>query len=341
MPKDSKPGVPYASITADNKAFVADHLDLIVLLVIARLKLFVTTPIETISSLSPEELIQQGFVDPVRVFIKGEPHPTKKVAQQRWRLIFAVSIVDQVLERLLTGTQNKREIRSWFTNPSAPGLGLSDDAQLKHLYDRIIGLINGKTCAEADVTGWDWSVQEDELMEEAEQRILLGHMSPLAAKCTRVRFMCVSRSVYAMPDGTLLVLRGNGVQLSGTYCTSSSNSRIRVVCAYRVGADWAVAMGDDCVEDEVENAVEKYAELGHPLKMYESRTDSFEFCSTIFSSEGAWPVDGTKTLFRLIEQKQITPELLHQFTMEMRNHPRLEEFLECVARVKAGGQDKQ
>lgn len=338
MPRDSKPGVPYASVTQDNDSFISDCLELIVDLVLKRLNLFQRTPKDEFDQLSPEQLVQQGFADPVRVFVKGEPHSKRKVESGRWRLIFAVSLVDQLLERLLTSSQNKKEIQTWMFHPSAPGLGLSDDNQLTSLYDRVMQLRGTDPLAEADVTGWDWSVKEHELVEEAEQRILLGHMSPLAAKLIRMRFLCVSRSVYAMPDGVLLTLVGNGVQLSGTYCTSSSNSRIRVVCALRAGARWAIAMGDDCLEDWVDRAPERYAAQGHPLKMYEKRTDTFEFCSTIFSSEGAWPVDGTKCLFRLIEQKQITPEFVHQFKREMRNHPRFDEFLECVARVRAGGQ---
>jgi hypothetical protein len=311
-------------------------LETIIQLVLARLELLSTQSTEGLSSV---DLVQQGFCDPVRVFVKGEPHPIRKEVTNRWRLIFAISIVDQIIERLLCTTQNKEEIKTWMDHPSAPGLGLSDDTQLDELYERVIETANGKPFAEADVSGWDWSVQEWELLHEAELRIKLGNFPLLSATCLRSRFYCVTRTVYAMPDGSLLELLSPGVQLSGCFNTSSTNSRLRVLAAYLVGAAWAIAMGDDCVEDFVADALERYAALGHPLKMYVLKTIEFEFCSNIFSKEGAWPVDGTKTLFRLLEQKNITPELLFQFRMEMRNHPRKAEFLASVERVKRAGKE--
>jgi hypothetical protein len=330
MPTKSKPGVPYTNLGSTNADILPENRVMIQDLVLKRLQLLATSDIE---QLSATELVQQGFVDPVRTFVKDEPHSTRKIKQERHRLIFAVSAVDQIIERLLCSTQNKTEIANWMDCPSAPGLGLSDDQQLELLYDRIILLAKGEL-AEADVTGWDWSVQEWELLHEAKMRSQLGSHNDIVKKILHNRYLCVSRSVYAMPSGRLLVLKVPGVQLSGTYNTSSSNSRLRVLIAYLVGAKFAIAMGDDSCEQFVEDATEKYAVLGHPLKMYERRTDQFEFCSQLFTDHGAWPVDGTKTLFKLLEQKQITPELMQQFRNDMRNSPRLEEFLSSVSRVR-------
>lgn len=316
-------------------------MPLIIREVLARLNTYTEFSVEEVDSMTPQELVEHGLTDPVRVFVKNELHSTRKRDQERWRLIFAVSFVDQIIERLLCNDQNKREISTWKDHPSAPGLGLSDDDQLSCLYKDMMTLFDGGEGAEADVTGWDWSVQHWELLEEAEFRITLGHMSKTAAHAMRLRYRCVSASVYALPDGNLATLLTKGVQLSGCFNTSSTNSRLRVFVAYLVGAEWAKAMGDDCVEDPVDDAVSKYAALGHPLKMYERRTDQFEFCSTIFSAEGAWPVDGTKTLGNLLEQKSITDEFVYQFSCEMRNHPRKQEFLESVERVRRAGKDAE
>lgn len=340
IPKDSKPGVPYSVLGADNKDIVLEHPEFIADLVIDRLKILSTTDC---SLLTPVELVQIGACDPVRVFVKGEPHSQNKVNQERWRLIFAVSIVDQLIERLLCSTQNKAEIKNWLKCPSAPGINLTSDETLAELYELVKTLKGTGDLAEADVTGWDWSVKEWELILEADMRARLGNFPEATARLLRNRQYCVSRSVYAMPDGRLLVLHGNGVQLSGCYNTSSTNSRLRVLIAFLIGAQWAYAMGDDCLEDPVEGAMEKYLALGHALKMYGVRSDGeFEFCSSLHTPLGAWPIDGTKTLYRLIEQKQITPGLIAQFQLEMRNSPRLEEFLACVRRVSmAGGQSPQ
>jgi len=331
IPKDSKPGVPYSVLGSCNKDILPANSELLCDLVVERLNLLAT---HDCSEYTAEQIVQLGLADPVRVFVKNEPHSTRKVNQQRWRMIFAVSVVDQLIERLICSEQNKREIATWQDHPSAPGIGLSDDAQLEQFFQRVLRKLADGAGAEADVTGWDWSVKEWELLHEAEMRIKLGNFGPQLSKIIRNRFYAVSRSVYAMPSGELIVLKIPGVQLSGCYNTSSTNSRLRVLVAYLVGANWAFAMGDDCVEEYVPNARELYALMGHSLKMYERRVDRFEFCSQLFTSDGVWPVDGTKTLYRLLEQKQITPELVAQFRMEMRNSPRLHEFLTSVSRVR-------
>lgn len=316
-----------------NKDIVPENEEMLIELVIDRLKRLGSMDI---SSLTPQELVALNLTDPVRVFVKDEPHSLRKRQQKRWRLIFCVSLVDQLVERLLCGAQNSAEIRSWQTLPSAPGMGLTLDEDLRHIHARMMDLSGGRPMAEADITGFDWSVKEWELLLDAEVRVRLGNMTGFIANALRNRVLCVSRSVYAMPDGELLVSTP-GVQLSGSYNTSSTNSRIRVMLAYLAGASWAVAMGDDCVEEFVPEAPERYAALGHKLKMYTRREDSFSFCSTWFTPGGAWPEDGTKTLYRLLEQKRITPELLAQFKREMRHSPRYNEFLSSVRRVMSSG----
>jgi hypothetical protein len=105
------------------------------------------------------------------------------------------------------------------------------------------------------------------------------------------------------------------------------------VIALLAGADWAITMGDDCVEQWVDGAEEIYASFGHPLKNYKRCGSTFEFCSTVFSNTVCFPTDGTKTLYRLIEQKTITAELLAQFFQEMRNCPKLDEMFDVVKMV--------
>jgi hypothetical protein len=331
LPKDSKPGAPYTVLGNDNKDILVDHRDFILDAASQRLELLSTLDCST---MSPEDLVVCGCVDPVRLFIKGEPHSNRKVSQSRWRLIMAVSAVDQLVERILSDAQNKTEIANWKTIPSAPGVGLSDDKALRELYERIKS--QPGELAEADVTGWDWSVKQWELLLEGEMRADLCDATPWLRRIFLNREYCVANAVYLLPDGTLVDKTVPGVQCSGRYNTSSGNSRLRVLIALLCGADWAFAMGDDCLENYQPDALEKYEALGHPLKMYNKRDKEFEFCSLLFTPTVIHPVDGTKTLFNLIEQKEITPELLSQFQMEMRNHPRRHEFNDCVGRVKGG-----
>jgi hypothetical protein len=328
--RSSKPGIPYHTDYLDNGVFVDQGLKTLTKLVIDRLKLMCEKPVE---ALSASELLAQGFCDPVRTFVKGEPHSKKKVEQGRWRLIFAVSLVDQVIERLMCSRQNNAEIDDWIKCPSAPGLSLQTDDNLRTIREHVVRLAQGKALAEADVTGWDWSVKEWELVLEGEMRIRLGGMQGFAAQVMRARALCASRSVYCMPDGKLLCHLDGGVQISGSYNTSSTNSRLRVAVAFLSGASWAFAMGDDCLEEFVEDAPQKYAALGHPLKMYEKRDPGapFEFCSTLFTDGVCAPVDYTKTFYKLLTQKSITLDLWEQFSEHTRHVPQLGSLARIIA----------
>jgi hypothetical protein len=118
----------------------------------------------------------------------------------------------------------------------------------------------------SDVSGWDWSVSADELRFDALRRVAAAGVEtnhPFA-KALLNRAVCLSRSVIAFSDGTLLAQRYDGVQKSGSYNTSSGNSWIRVAAACFSGAERVCAMGDDCVDDGTDTV--KMALLGHPIK---------------------------------------------------------------------------
>lgn len=325
---DASPGFPYAALAKDNAELMDNCREFVVSAVLNRLHLLATTDT---TGMTPRQLIEQGLMDPVRFFIKNEPHSLSKQKSLRYRLISSVSIVDQLVERLLCNTQNKAEIAEWSTCPSAPGLGLSEDKDLETIWHIAEDHISNM--AEADVTGFDWSVQDWELKADALMRLKLmgAKSSSPVAKIMMARVYCLSNSVYCLSDGTMLSQDEPGIQLSGSFNTSSTNSRIRVLIALLVGADWAYAMGDDCIEDYIENAKEKYATLGHPLKFYEKCKDSFEFCSSRFKDGKAHPVDGTKTLFRLLTKKRLDENLILQFEMDMRHSPKINDFRKVIA----------
>jgi len=331
--EDAGPGVPLCQLNTKNDELIANHAELVIEAVIARLNLLSKLDCGT---MTPKELLESGAVDPVRIFIKNEPHSMSKVQSERWRIISSVSLIDQLIERLLFAKQNKTEIKNWRQCPSAPGLGLSLDKDLADVWNIVNehahGTLKGNA-AEADVTGFDWSVQEWELLDDAEMRCRLMSADAFTRKIIMNRVHCLCRTVYCTSTGRLIAQTTYGVQLSGSYNTSSTNSRIRVYIAMHIGALWAFAMGDDCVEDPVDDAPAKYAQLGHALKFYQVCDETFEFCSNVFSATTAYPVDGTKTLYRAMEQRNWDPIFAEQFRREMQRHPRLQEFMSVLAEV--------
>lgn len=266
---------------------------------------------DDIFKMSPEDLVRENLFDPVQLFIKNEPHKNAKIVTGKLRLISGVSLVDQIITRALCGSQNRSEINEWQTCASKPGLGLDDDS-LKVLSASIKQMLDFNPIAETDISGWDWSVQEWELMLDAERRRRLAgaEKDSVFAHLLRVHAYSVGHSVYCTPRGVLLATRWAGGQLSGDYNTSSSNSAMRILagCVARIQsgaykprnlvcvADCKIntydpgqscectqseldedmfgfmAMGDDCLESAFSGMKEAYEKLGHTVKMCNVRT---------------------------------------------------------------------
>nr|WOP79043.1 P1-P2 fusion protein [cacao polerovirus] len=268
----------------------------------ARLQKLAEADFET---LLPEDLIKKGLCDPIRVFVKGEPHKQAKLDEGRYRLIMSVSLVDQLVARVLFQNQNKRELALWRAIPSKPGFGLSTDGQVRdftyHL-EEVVGrkdcVVNWQDCiVPTDCSGFDWSVADWMLEDEMEVRNQLTYDNNQLTRRLRESWLkCLSNSVLALSDGTLLAQTAPGVQKSGSYNTSSSNSRIRVMAAYHAGASWAMAMGDDALESpDVDLNV--YKQIGFKVEV----SRDLEFCSHLFVTRDlAIPVNENKMLYKLV-----------------------------------------
>ncbi|AZP56278.1 RNA-dependent RNA polymerase [Faba bean polerovirus 1] len=257
--------------------------------------------------LTAEELVQLGLCDPIRLFVKGEPHKQSKLDEGRYRLIMSVSLVDQLVARVLFQEQNKLEINLWRAIPSKPGMGLSTDAQVADFLDSLAQHVQvpvedlvynwEKHVVPTDCSGFDWSVTDWLLEDEMEVRNRLTQGNNALTRRLRGCWLkCISNSVLALSNGILYAQRVPGVQKSGSYNTSSSNSRIRFMCSKYAGASWAIAMGDDALES-VDTDLDVYKEIGLKVEV----SGQLEFCSHIFEKPDlAVPVNVGKMLYKLI-----------------------------------------
>nr|AEI55852.1 P1-P2 fusion protein [Brassica yellows virus] len=304
---DAGIGVPYIAYgKPTHRGWVEDpkHLPVLAQLTFIRLQKMLEVNFE---DMGPEELIQNGLCDPIRLFVKGEPHKQAKLDEGRYRLIMSVSLVDQLVARVLFQNQNKREIALWRAIPSKPGFGLSTDEQV---LDFVKGLARqvGTTTSEVvtnwkdyltptDCSGFDWSVADWMLQDDMIVRNRLTiDLNPVTERLRSCWLRCISNSVLCLSDGTLLAQTHPGVQKSGSYNTSSSNSRIRVMAAFHTGAAWAMAMGDDALESNPADLA-AYKRLGFKVEV----SGQLEFCSHIFRAPDlALPVNEDKMIYKLI-----------------------------------------
>lgn len=323
---DSSPGYPYLLTATTNAKLLESHATEIVDLVVKRIRHLQTSSPRCVMDMTPEQLMAGKYCDPVRVFVKQEPHTVEKIRQGRFRLISSLSIVDSLVERYFSFDLNKREIAHWTEVPSKPGIHFMDGRDITSDVERL------RDPVEADVSGWDWSVSEQELNHEAYMRCKLctWENGTLMNNLVRARFTCLARSVFVTSDGDLYAQTVYGAMKSGCYNTSSSNSRIRVLVDRALGSK-CIAMGDDSVGEYIEDAVNKYESLGHTVKMYNRISSrSFEFCSHQYSDGRCYLKAWQRALFRLLNNKP-SIELLNQFKFELEGSPYLDLALRVIA----------
>ncbi|WCH76245.1 P1-P2 fusion protein [Ageratum virus 2] len=306
MKADAGCGVPFAGYnnqtTHGDWCFDDESYHNLESLVFARLH-----RLRTINFSDPVQAVRDGLCDPVRLFVKPEPHKREKIANKRYRLIASISIADQLVARMLFRLQNERELELHMQIPSKPGLGFSKDEQVLSFVEQVASLAS--TTPEqlvaswpsyiipTDCSGFDWSVQawmlEDEL--EVRNRLTLN-LSPELRRMRAGWLRCLSQSVFCLSSGVLLAQTEPGIQKSGSFNTSSTNSRVRFMASLYAGAPWCVTMGDDALEG-----------VGSDLSVYEGlglkceRADEFDFCSHIFQApHKVIPKNISKMIFNLL-----------------------------------------
>lgn len=330
---DASPGVPYSVTFKTNGQMIEMLGDHLITLVIDR--------VQAIHEWNGKfqnrkDLVEMNLLDPVRLFVKNEPHSLEKYQMGRFRLIMSVSLIDKLVEMLFHLHTNKQQILNWDKIPSKPGMGFATE-MCESIYSSCANYGLNKLAA-ADISGWDWSVKEWLLQAEASYRIRLQSQStPFYEDFLRKKAILDSHSIYQFSDGKLVQCIYPGLQNSGKFNTSSGNSIMRIIVAFLVGSEWGIAMGDDCIESFVEGAQNKYLELGFRCKMYSKIDTNFEFCSHVFTSNGAYAINIDKSLMRLLQNDTaslIDKKLLTmQFEDDIRNAPGGESAFECLRRV--------
>jgi hypothetical protein len=287
----------------------------------------------------PWLLVKHGLIDPVKLFVKSEPHKIAKLIEGRCRLIFSMGLVDNLIARLLFSPQNVAEINNWKDIPLKPGMGLNDEG-LQALFDIVRANIRGGIL-ETDIKGWDWSFQELDFQEDLERRLFLNNgKGTLWEKIARSHYHCVARKVMCLSDGVMIKQLKPGVMPSGWYNTSSTNSAARALNHYHAAlkenvVPWCITMGDDSVERCVPHLEDHYLELGKTCGLInEVDFRKFEFCSTLFVDGVGQPVNIDKQLVKILCSVPTDYFDAHdrysQFMYELRHSPELDECLDLI-----------
>lgn len=246
-----------------------------------------------------EELDYGNLVcDPIKVFIKREPHKAEKVRDERYRIISAVSLVDTMIDRIL--------FRNFCdTLHDAEGPASNSFQPLNGGYTWIRRRFHGKRVLSLDKKSWDWTMSEWVIKACLMLILRLAWFDdPLFKdrwrRLAQARFTCLYRdAVFQFPDGSKVQQAFWGIQKSGCYLTLVLNSLSQwLMC---VAADPEIdtedpflaylSQGDDEsreVPRDVEGYIKRLQELGCKVKEYHvsEPNESFEFCGFIFPRRG-------------------------------------------------------
>ncbi len=329
-------------MSSNNKTLLNLYQDALIGAVMERIELL--RHFDCNETLSPKDLVERGLMDPCKLFIKNEPHKLEKIRNKRLRLIFSVSLCDNLIAYLLGSQQNQNEIVRWELIPPSAGMGLTDEDH-SLVRDYVRGMeADGSTIIDSDVSGWDFSVQESEFRHEFERRLALnGGTGTDWERVARAHMFCMARKVFVLSNGEMYQQTIPGVLPSGWYLTASMNSNVRALNHYDIALRQSKkpkckTMGDDCLERSVDNPIEEYAIRGHKVKhVNKCSSQEFEFCSTHFTADNAVPVNIDKMLVNMLTFKASKyDELVERFfqfrNVDLRNHPDRDELCELVRR---------
>lgn len=238
--------------------------------------------------------------DPIRLFIKPEPHARKKVQEGRFRIISSVSVIDQIIDQMIFGAFNQRLIDTHLYHPIKTGW-----TPLCGGWKQVP--TSGMVCA--DKSAWDWSVKG--WLIETELRIreaLCRNISEEWKDLARWRYskLFSDGCEFVTSGGLKCYQVGSGVMKSGCVNTISSNSIMQCILHVLVSNRLDIplsgiwCMGDDTMQEDLGEFHEDYfSELSKFCKLKEVNRKS-EFAGMLYVSGGLKPIYPHKHAFNLL-----------------------------------------
>lgn len=331
--RDSSPGYPLRRYAVTNDKALAAYRPLIVESAIQRLMLLSTG--KTVE-LAPAALVQSGARDLVSPFIKNELHPPRKARLGKWRIVQCVSLVDQLVERVLyTLPVDALKIR-YPRSDAVVGIGFTD-LMTAEFYDVVVKDMTTDACA-TDVSGWDTTVGAS-YIEEAAESVIRSCVNPSDdwVRAVRGHVHGLLNPAFLVPvrGGYEVVSRRRpGGMLSGSYLTTTFNTLARLDVSRLAGSIRCKAAGDDAIElfPPGLDPVKAYQKLGFKLRL-EPRSDGFVFCSHLYphlAPDKAPLVSWRKAVANFLLLNNPSPEQIVAIRHELRHNPELEWVLPMI-----------
>lgn len=291
-----------------------------------------------------QQQINTRSSDPIRMFIKREPHKQKKLVDGRLRLISSVSLVDQVIDHMLFDNSNNAQIGACMKIPSKPGW-----APYQGGWQRIQKLMPAERYLSVDKSNWDWAmpIWAERIDLELRARLCLNFSEGwYDLACWRYDEL-YSRARLMLSNGEIYLQKTTGLQKSGAVVTISMNSVAQVafhlVACRRAGIEpdpRIFSMGDDTTQPDLDYGDEYFRELeGLGCQVKEKTvSEEMEFAGHRIGVDGAIPLYSAKHYFALLHaDPDVLPDMLESYQRLYACRPDILGIIHRLMRVYSPG----
>jgi len=252
--------------------------------------------------------------DPIRLFVKPEPHKQKKLDQGRYRLISSVSVVDQIIDHMLFADMNQQMVDNWLYVPSKVGWAPVNGGHR---------IIPKQKWMALDKSAWDWTVQPwlCEMVLETRMRLcenLSGEWIDLAQWRYVELFVA---PVFITSGGWRMRQAQPGVMKSGCVNTITDNSLMQVILHLRVSMELGLVpspiytMGDDTLQQPVPD-MQKYVDAMSAFSIVKEAALQNEFAGNRFIGRRIEPMYKGKHAYTLLHlNPEILPQLANSYVL--------------------------
>lgn len=251
--------------------------------------------------------------DPVRLFVKPEPHKLEKISTGRLRLISSVSVVDQILDHMIFGEMNQQITDNYMELPSKVGWSP---------YGGGWKIVPAGRMVATDKKAWDWTVKE--WLVQAELRVRSGLCKTrgwrkelwLKLAAWRYRKLFIE-NIFVTSGGHFLRQLRAGIMKSGCVNTIHTNSIMQfilhIICCLLTNqiprAFWS--MGDDVLQALLED-MKAYLRAMSKYCLLKPACSKTEFAGNEFKPGGVVePLYHSKHCFNLLH---VDPSLKREMT---------------------------
>lgn len=288
--------------------------------------------------------LKNCIVDPCTPFMKGEPHEMRKLKEERYRIICARGIVDQVVCKVLMDGYSEQLTGSFPNLPSVMGLGTSDEQNQKVGNKYRSNTERYGPGFKLDVSKWDGGYACQ--LAHSTVRILdnrfIGRKTRWRRAMERYAIL-MTNVVFVMPDGRLYRKLLLGQMPSGDYMTTIGNCFGLRVLAKLLGTTVEMNLGDDAViwflmQHGVADVIQMFKNMRVNVRGLDICGEwDFEFCSHFYWCDGGvWKASlltWVKSVYGMLS-KEVTAENMAGTGYEMR-HNHVSEKLKRITAILA------